>query len=302
MTTSPRPVHPDARREAAGAPEEFGAVLAVIVSFNGGSKLQATVDALQSQVSHIHIVDNASGEATSSILKGLEARPGISVTWLPENRGIGAALNLGVAFARAGGYTWVLTMDQDSQADPGMVHAFQAVIRQTPSLTCLTPSLVVHGQPGKAHDEEVPYAITSGNLVKLTLFDTVGLYNEAFFIDCVDFDFCLRLRAKGHRIVRVGQARLHHELGDPQPTQRPFSRFYTQHSPLRRYYMFRNFIYLWISHFKLFPLFLSKLLVAHLILFILIIFYDPSRYIAYIAIFKGIGDAIKNKNNMNLKN
>jgi len=265
-------------------------IMAVIISFNGGSKLLETVRALIGQVEHLHIIDNGSSEPTQAILDVLEAFQGVSITRLAENLGIGAALNLGVAKARAGGFAWLLTMDQDSRADQDMVRAFKECIQADSTRVCLTPTLVVHGTPGSEEEMEVAYAITSGNLVKLELFEQIGLYNEDMFIDCVDFDFCLRLQAKGHRIFRVGKARLHHELGDPHQTNRPLARFYTQHSPLRRYYMYRNFLMLWEKHSRGFPWFMFKFFLAHLILFILIPFYDIQAQKSLTAIILGVLD------------
>lgn len=288
---------PDMERSANPLPSALSntdgaeSVMAVIISFNGASKLLETVHALRGQVEHIHIIDNASSEPTLTLLNALEALQGVSIRRLAENRGIGAALNLGVAKARADGFDWLLTMDQDSRADPCMLHAFRQCIQADSTRVCLTPTLVVHGTPGSEEEREVAYAITSGNLVNLALFDQIGLYNEDMFIDCVDFDFCLRLRAKGYRIFRAGKARLHHELGDPHQTNRPLARFYTQHSPLRRYYMYRNFLMLLKLHFKQFPAFLLKSSIVHLILLFLIPIYDPNSKLSLLAIAQGIHDS-----------
>jgi rhamnosyltransferase len=273
-------------------PEE---ILAVVVSFNGGAKTVETVQALRGQVGHVHVVDNGSTAASLALLEALEALPGVSVRRLPENQGIGAALNAGLERAREGGYRWLLTMDQDSRADPGMVEAFRRSAVDHPDRECLAPTLIVNGVRGSAGDAEVRYAITSGSIVDLRLLERVGPFDESMFIDCVDFDFCLRVRAGGGRIFRVGDALLHHELGERRQVPGPLARFYTQHPPARRYYMFRNYCVLAMRHGRRFPGFIVKLGAAHVILAGLILVHDEGRRESFSAIVEGIGDFLRGR-------
>ncbi len=266
-------------------------ILAIVVSFNGTNKLDATVRALVGQVGHIHVVDNGSAEPTLAYLESLELLPEVSMTRLPENCGVGHALNLGVAWARDHGFTWLLTMDQDSLADKHMVEAYCLAVRENPERVCLAPVLFVHGDLIKsAHDGIVEYAITSGNLVRVDLFEIIGPYNEAMFIDAVDFDFCLRVRNSGQDIWRVAGAILHHELGEPHLVPWPIARFYTLHSPTRRYYMYRNFFYLAEQHVQKFPIFIIKSAIAHFILLLLIPFFDRQPWESLAAVWQGIQD------------
>ena len=246
--------------------------------------------ALLGQVGHVHIVDNGSGPESTEPLRRLADLPGISVDYLPANRGIGHALNLGLARAREGGHGWLLTMDQDSRASAGMISAFCGAHDANPGCVCFTPTLVVNGHQETGSDREVAYAITSGNLVKLEVFDRIGPFNSEMFIDCVDFDFSLRLRGAGWNIRQVGAAILYHELGERHSAPGILGRFYTLHSPLRRYYMYRNFFLLARLHFLAFPGFIIKFAIAHLILLLLIPFFDKNPWVSYSAIGKGILD------------
>jgi len=273
-------------------PEE---ILAVVVSFNGGSKTVETVNALRGQVGHVHVVDNGSEASSVSLLAGLEKHPQVTVSLLGENQGIGRALNLGIDEAQRRGARWLLTMDQDSVADRGMVGALRRFAEANPDAACLTPSTRVNNASLGSREGEVAYAITSGNLVKLDVFDRIGLYDEDMFIDCVDFDFCLRVRGAGWRIFRVGDALLHHELGEPHRVRGPFSRFYTRHSPRRRYYMFRNFGLLAKKHVRRFPGFILKLAVSHLVLAALVPFHDERARESLAAIGEGIADFRKGR-------
>ena len=220
-------------------------ILAIVVSFNGGQKTEKTVRALLGKIDHIHIIDNGSEQLSIMTLRSLETHPDITITYLPINMGIGFALNIGVSEAKTRGYAWILTMDQDSLIDREMIHAYCQTINDYPDLASLAPVVILPGE--KKTDQvsrQINYAITSGNLIRVDILQKCGLYDETMFIDALDIDFSLRVRLCGWRIWRVGGAFLYHELGDPHKVPKPFSRFYTLHPPIRRYYMYRNFIYL----------------------------------------------------------
>jgi rhamnosyltransferase len=278
---------------------EYTEIIAVVVSYNGSSDLKKTILALDNKVGHIHIVDNASDEETIVILKELENKNNISITYLSSNNGIGYALNLGIEIGNKLGYKWLLTMDQDSIIDDNMINEFCKAIIHDKELSCLTPMISIFDNGSTFNNYRgdknfVKYAITSGNLVKLSVFEIVGFYNEKLFIDCVDFDFSLRVRSAGLSISLIKEARLYHQLGEAHNTPKIISWFYTSHSPLRRYYMYRNWGYIFEKYVTKFPLFVLKSSIIHLLLLIVIPFYDkkPKKSIKYV--YYGFRDYFKN--------
>src|SRR5207247_5271810 len=185
--------------------------------------------------------------------QSLERQPGITVGRLGENRGVGHALNLAVQRARQMGYSWLLTMDQDSVVDGSMIQAYQAAVERDRSRVCLAPMIAGNGATRHATGGVIRYAITSGNLVRVSLFDQIGLYDEGFFIDCIDFDFSLRLRRAGHSLYRVPDAVMRHQLGEAVHVPAFLRGYYALHSPTRRYYMYRNFMYMVERYWRDFP-------------------------------------------------
>jgi rhamnosyltransferase len=281
-----RETEPAARRLAPVG----GDVLAVVVSYNGLATTRETVLTLREQVGRVHIVDNGSDGPSLAILTELEDVPGVSVARQGDNRGIGQALNLGVARARELGCEWLLTMDQDSTIHPGMIDAFRAAVREHPEAVSLSPR--VAGSRGRREEgvRVVGSAMTSGNLVRVSVYEQVGGYDEAFFIDGVDFEFCLRLRRAGHSIHRVPAAVMTHRLGVDRADLTRLGGFYAEHPPLRRYYMFRNFMYLAERYVRRFPFFILKLATAHAVLMLLIAFHDPRPLASYRGVFRGLVD------------
>ncbi len=265
-------------------------VLAVVVSYNGVLQTRRAVIALRNQVGHIEIVDNGSEPESLEILNALSREPGVGVTYLGKNRGIGYALNIGVQLARDRGFRWLLTMDQDSVVDPTMIQAYAATVERDPTCVCLTPTIRGDHRSVNGTTRPVRYAITSGNLVRVSLFDEIGLYDEGFFIDCIDFDFCLRLRYAGHKIHRVPNAWMKHRVGEQFSQGEYLKRVYGRHPPSRRYYMSRNFMYLAERHVLHFPWFIVKLGSLQLLLTILVGFFDPKPSQSYTAIARGVVD------------
>jgi rhamnosyltransferase len=265
-------------------------VLAVVVSYNGVQKTIETVHALRSQVGHIHIVDNGSAQESLVLLDSLEEETGISVERLGENRGVGCALNCGVQRARTTGSKWLLTMDQDSVVDNSFLAAYQAALEETPDLVCLAPRITARSRKKDAEGGVVQYAITSGNLVRVSLFDQIGMYDEGFFVDCIDFDFCLRLRRAGYEVHRVAEAEMQHQLGDSVDLPEAVRGYYSRHSPVRRYYMYRNYLYLAERYMVSFPVFILKLGLLQMFLSVLVGFLDESPLASYRAILRALWD------------
>lgn len=267
-------------------------VMAVVVSFNGGDALVRAVGALRPQVGEVLVVDNASGPASQPALDSLATKQGITVLRLAENAGLGRALNLGVAHARRRGFGWLLTMDQDSVVEPGFVAAYARAHESAPTCRSFTPEIVgesaARGAGGE--DREVAYAITSGHLVQVGAFAEAGEYDEGFFIDCIDFDFSLRLRRAGIVTRRVHGARMRHQLGEAVRVPARLRPFYARHAPARRYYMYRNYGYLARRHLRRFPGFVLKLGVLQGILTLLIAAYDVRPAESYRAVWAGVRD------------
>jgi len=271
-------------------------VLAVVVSYNGLQKIRQTVQALRQQVQHTHIVDNGSDAESLGVLENLERQRGMTVERLGENRGVGHALNRGVRRAREMGCTWLLTMDQDSVVDGLLMKTYRAALERDPAMVCLTPRIVGRSRKKDGVGGKISYAITSGNLVRVSVFDQIGLYDEGFFVDCIDFDFCLRLRRAGYAVHRVPAALMEHQLGDEVDLPRAVEKYYARHTPIRRYYMYRNFLYLMERYLFDFPGFIFKLGLSSMLLLVFAGFLDARPLASYRAVARGIWDYVTRKN------
>lgn len=279
-------------------------ICAVVVSYHPTAEIAENVAALFDQVDEVVIVDNGSDAPTKELLGKLNCYPKVSVIYSEENLGIAAALNIGVKHAKAAGHQWVATFDQDSKVTAGMIitmlQTYDAYLEKeriailAPRYKDKTTGRITSNASKNVDYEKEPFAemlttITSGNLVKLSVFDAVGYFNEKLFIDYVDHEFCLRCAAHGYKILEVHDAVLEHSLG--RPTQhRFFGKMPTtaNHSALRRYYNARNRIYVYKKFAFVYPAWVAKNAYAFLKEIIKLILFERDRRQKLVAVCRGV--------------
>ena len=241
-------------------------VAAVVTSFNPSADIESHVGHLRNQVRHVLVVDDGSSPDATPVLSALE-ETGITVVRQPQNSGIASALNEGVRQARMlWEPDWILTMDQDSTLGEDYV---KRALRSMANATAggLRVGLVSpeshNGKPVKvlSASEDILQAfdpMQSGCLIPVSVLDEVGLFDESLFIDCVDTDFNLRIRAAGYTTpVGVG-CDIGHSLGETRPMTIMGHRLRVggqdlqviHHSPVRVYYITRNIWVIASRHFS----------------------------------------------------
>lgn len=223
------------------------------------------ITALSPQIPNLIVVDNASHTELQEKIKKIITGYGY---WCPldENRGVAAAQNVGIQWARKHGAGFVLLMDQDSRPAPDMVDQLLKAVnkledmgvevasvgprytderQQNPPPFIQVKGLSLHRRTCDEPDSlvEVDYLISSGCLISISTLDQVGGMDDKMFIDYVDIEWGLRAKAKGFQSFGVCAALMQHDLGD-NPIHF-FGRKIPLHSPLRHYYHFRNAIYLY---------------------------------------------------------
>ena len=235
-------------------------VTSITVAYNANpQRLAEQVRALRAEVDHIVVVDNASTIPVRTLLPDSGAR----IIALTGNVGLAKGFNLGIAAARERGAEFVLLLDDDSVPAPGMVQELVDACRLqarpgAPGVAAVGPRVQdardPHDYPfiqlGWTHNRHVrcgldargvipcDFLISSGSLVPMEAFTTVGEFDEGLFIDSVDLEWCCRARDKGLMLYGVCRARLDHRLGDRRHAVLNVE--LVVHSPERVYYMTRN--------------------------------------------------------------
>jgi rhamnosyltransferase len=238
-------------------------VCAVVVTFHPGPDLVTNLNLLSRQVEHIVVVDNGSGVEALSLLDSLKDQFRCTILCNGTNLGIAAALNRGCQFAVEHNFAWIVTFDQDSTVTENFIQALLLDAEQVKDLGMISPRYVDRRSNKAIPLPKTPSGrlittLTSGSLLQTEAYIKAGPFNENLFIDCVDIEYCLRLRSMGRCIAESGNAVLLHSLGKTT-FHKMFGRNLpvTNHSPTRRYYMTRNSLYVscryprersWIRH------------------------------------------------------
>jgi rhamnosyltransferase len=240
-------------------------VCCVVVTYNPGDILADVIEAVVPQVGHTFIIDNCSTLPARGPLSRLEREHPCTLTVhsLPENRGIASALNIGVGMALKGGFEWVLTLDQDSVASPGMVGRLLSTYREVKERVPGVVSPVhIDQRTGKKYkyvtfgrilfrrltprDKPVScsFCITSGSLIHRRVFETVGFFREDYFLYAVDNEFCRRVTQSGFHIYVSPHAVLRHREGDRKSFPLLLLRIDSpEWGPHSLYYIFRNVVF-----------------------------------------------------------
>jgi GT2 family glycosyltransferase len=309
---------PDVRALPPVEPADDGRVCAVMVTYRTGRRLRRNLPATLEQVDRVIVVDNGSDSETLAMLDELaHASAGrLAVIANHCNLGLARAQNQGIARATSDGYRWVLLLDDDSLPAPGMVAALLAAYREAPRnrpIGLLAPSVervglrreqayAISRHPlslsrqafsGKPLLQDLLFAIASGSLIPAAALGRVGPMREAFFIDYVDVDFCLRLREAGYTLVAVAAARLGHRLGQTEDRRfggRPLA--VTHHNAWRRYHIFRNRVTLWRERWYRWPAWAAFDMVAALLDLVRILRFEQDRRAKLSAALRGVWDGI----------
>jgi rhamnosyltransferase len=231
-------------------------VCGVIVTFHAQPSVLVNIMQLRPQVQHLVIVDNGSSKSELSPLYEAERELDFSLIENGENLGIAAALNIGVRWAQAQNCEWVVLFDQDSRTTDDFIDKVMDSYLKAESREHIG---IVSGRfrgPDIDIDRYDYFAITSGSLMPLRIFEEIGFFEERLFIDCVDDEYCLRLGRAGYLILITGKRVLIHALGTPVQYRLPFSTrtFYSaNYGAKRRYYRNRNRAWLILHNWWRYP-------------------------------------------------
>jgi rhamnosyltransferase len=207
--------------------------------------------------------DNGSNTETRKLLEDLQTknRDRIICLWNGGNLGIATALNRGLAEARRLKADWVMTLDHDSVPEKDMVEKmfrayekFSEQEKETVGILCPNFMLVKGIAYHETHPRFIETTITSGQLVKMSLFDKIGEYEDDLFVECVDHEFCFRALAHGFHTFLVPDAILKQRIGNPI-IKKLFGKTFVvpNYPPVRYYYQVRNSVVLYIKYFRVVP-------------------------------------------------
>lgn len=271
-----------------------------IVTFNPDiSQLQTNLAFFCSEKKKVIVVDNGSGNIRD-IRKICEQLNNVILLSCSTNEGIAKALNRAFAFAKQNNYSWVLTLDQDSEVDLNLLNQFRKCPESTTvGIYCPRIYDFVSGEywpEVKSNSQEVveiDKCITSGALTSVRAWSEINGFDNYLFIDEVDNDFCFRLRKRKYKIVLLCNALLKHKIGRTKVIKLLGRKiFIRNHSAMRKFYITRNRLYLdkkYYGHIKVQTAIMTVLFIIKTLVF------EDQKLAKFFASNKGIIYAIKHK-------
>lgn len=222
-------------------------VVGIYVLYNPNiAYLQKSLNQTLKMLDRVILIDNS--EKENDDLKSLGVCGKVDILSMEENVGIARALNVACRTAISLDYDWAITFDQDSIPDDTFIDEYECFLSSTDngSIGLLCPLYKLDDEDDIKELNrvvEVNSAITSGALMNLKAYATIGGFKEELFIDSVDTEYSWNLRVHGYKIYQLCNLVLKHHLGN-----HPFSIVLfgkkiltvTNHNYLRCYYITRN--------------------------------------------------------------
>lgn len=214
-----------------------------------------------------------------------------------NNEGISIALNKAIIVAKNNGYTHILTMDQDSKWQNFLDYKNQ-IIKEENDLIGLYAPLVFDKVRNQIGFNSSDYAITSGMIIPLRVFDKVGFFEEKYFIDAIDTEFSLRVRSHGLKIKIIDNAVLEQNFGEMKQIKF-LNSYHANYSAFRLYHIIRNHIWMWKKYKRtgLLPenYFIKYVFLRYLVReFIFTILFSNNKVKKIYSIFLGFKDGLMN--------
>lgn len=246
-------------------------ICALFIAYHPDESIFHKITETLKQVDRVVIVDNGSNDLERKALVDASLYSDrVHLILNQENLGQAKALNMGIEYIQRNNYNWILTLDQDSLVSSDMIDKMSEVYQKCShrdTVASICPVLASYngvsapvenethlrsfsGEKVDGSYSKIKIVITSGNLLNVDVFDVVGLFEEDFFIDYVDQEFCLRLFQYGYQAIQSNRAVLYHNIGNA--TKHSFfgkSLLTANNSSIRSYYFYRNGIITYKKYF-----------------------------------------------------
>lgn len=178
-----------------------------------------------------------------------------------KNDGLSKAYNIMCKKAIIESYNYICLLDQDSLfLKEDIIRIIDKIEKnKNDKIAIFCPQIIYKNLKDKVvnkKEEEVEWCISSGTFLDLNSFKVIGEFDENYFIDRVDSDYCYQLKKAGYKILKLNDSILKQELGN---SEIKFNQVVIEHNPVRNYYIFRNRLYFYKKNKKIYGAILPTL-------------------------------------------
>ena len=208
-----------------------------IVTFNPSKQSIDRIRWLTSIGLKVFIFDN-SDSAKKRFDDNLIKSANLYVESREKNLGLGYGITSVCKNAYKKGFSKIFFLDQDTSISEQSINFLKSFLLKHTNLADTFAAITFDSSPGKFDSQdkefiqEVSFTINSGTLFFLENLKQIGWHNKDYFVDCVDYEFCLRAR---HNKLKIGKVfrvpGFNHELEQPDITYK----FFNKNLRIRRY-------------------------------------------------------------------
>lgn len=218
-------------------------VFAIIVTYQSDvARLERILAILRPQCPVV-IADNSLDDQKRDAIGTCADGKNVYYVSMQGNKGIGAAQNKGIALAQTLGADAVLLLDDDSIPSGDIVDMLVACAAQLGECSVVGANAIDSEGREISNARKTPGAVvkcrdmmSSGSLIRIAIFDHVGQFDEALFVDGVDFDWGWRALQLGYELYLCRATAIRHQLGEGKIAGVGYP------SPIRHYFQYRNIL------------------------------------------------------------
>ncbi|WP_332737679.1 glycosyltransferase [Flavihumibacter sp.] len=225
-------------------------IAGIVILYNPDEEVVQNIQTYSSHINKLYIADNSKIPAIGN--KYSDAN--FEYIHDSHNHGIAKRLNQVANLAIHEGFDFLLTMDQDSAFTDSDIEKYISCIDKISWDNVAMAGVnfeIKNPSPNPCSFIDTVELITSGSIVNLRLYKSIGGFDENLFIDEVDHDYCFSAIKSGYRIVKLENIHIQHKLGKVSFHKSLLNLKTTPrvlHSPIRLYYMTRNHLYICNKH------------------------------------------------------
>lgn len=217
------------------------AVTAVVLAHNNLADTLECLESLRGTTYRnlgVILVDNGSTDDTAARVR--TEFPNVRIVPTGVNLGVAGGFNAGIVPAMRGGADYVLILNNDISVPPDMVERLVRAAEEDPRCGILMPKILYYDDRSRIwsagaryrmfppaivmrglNKSDGPlyntptyleYAPTCGLLIRSSVFERIGLFDDGYFFYFDDWDFSVRTQRAGFRICYVPDARLFHKV------------------------------------------------------------------------------------------
>lgn len=225
-------------------------VLGIVIYYPSEKELDRIIQ-YSKKFNHIYVYDNTEGEM--QISNSIKLKESKTIRYFCDNTNVGLAKAYNNMCKRAilEKFDFIILFDQDSILSNRELSEYIDYIRlcDIDRVGLFTPEVIDLNKNIKKNEDinevysQVEWAISSGSAINLDVYKLTDGFDENYFIDRIDFDYCMQLKEKEYKNIKINTVKLKHRIGDEHKFI--FLKI-SQHNSTRHYYMFRNRLYYYL--------------------------------------------------------